>query len=199
MTEPNTGRGCNFEGCSRRHEARGYCRAHYEQSKSGKPLTQIRPRALKDRFWLYVDKSPDGCWEWKGTKTSDGYGRIFDSGKPFYAHRISWEFVNPPLIRSAELDHMCHNRACVNPAHLRESTRSLNNQNRRGAQSNSSTGVRGVYRTKCGKKYFAQARLNRKSHYLGAYETKDQAEAVVVAWRRKNMPHSLKDQLREAA
>jgi hypothetical protein len=37
------GRTCTFEGCSRPLVAKGYCSAHYRQSKKGKPLRPIRP------------------------------------------------------------------------------------------------------------------------------------------------------------
>ena len=37
-------RGCTFEGCDRRHKAHGWCEAHWDQLKKGKPLTPLLPK-----------------------------------------------------------------------------------------------------------------------------------------------------------
>jgi hypothetical protein len=34
---------CTFEGCGKPLLAKGYCSAHYRQSRKGKPLRPIRP------------------------------------------------------------------------------------------------------------------------------------------------------------
>lgn len=43
------------------------------------------------------------------------------------------------------VDHLCHNASCVNPMHLRLATPGQNMENRKGAHSNSRSGIRGVY------------------------------------------------------
>lgn len=81
-------------------------------------MTQI-PEQLAERFWSLVTypNGQDGCWEWIGSKT-EGYGRIYvDSRHAIRAHRFAYEFVIGP-IPTPELDHLCRNRGCVNPAHL---------------------------------------------------------------------------------
>lgn len=78
---------------------------------------------LTDRFWSKVDKSePDGCWPWTAG-TSQGYGRFhLNEGVGKYrsvpAHRLSYEALVGPIPDGLQLDHLCRNRACVNPAHL---------------------------------------------------------------------------------
>lgn len=66
------------------------------------------------RFWKLVEKglAVDDCWEWKGGK-SNGYGAI-----TLLAHRLSYELLKQPITEGLVLDHLCRNRACVNPAHL---------------------------------------------------------------------------------
>lgn len=78
------------------------------------------PRA--DRLWYRVDKSggPDACWPWLGA-TSNGYG-VLTGGRRgstnLGAHRLSYELANGAIPDGLQIDHLCRNRACVNPAHL---------------------------------------------------------------------------------
>ena len=75
-----------------------------------------RKKHLKD-FWSKVVKKK-GCWEWKGTVDKPGYSIIFICGKSTKAHRFSWELHNGKIPDGLTIDHLCRNRACVNPAHL---------------------------------------------------------------------------------
>jgi hypothetical protein len=58
------------------------------------------------------------CWEWVGTKTSAGYGQLRVNGKVQYVHRISYELFVGIIPNDLEIDHLCRNRACMNPDHL---------------------------------------------------------------------------------
>lgn len=59
-----------------------------------------------------VDDAP--CWTWAGKLMKNGYGAYRDK----VAHRQVYEQVAGPIADSCELDHLCRNRRCVNPAHL---------------------------------------------------------------------------------
>ena len=78
-------------------------------------------RALPD--WVRFAETPDGCWHWQGALSDRGYARIGTRlanrlGLSQYAYRALWVVLNGPVPDGLELDHLCRNRACVNPDHL---------------------------------------------------------------------------------
>ena len=75
------------------------------------------------RLWRRVERGP-GCWTWSGSHSADGYARWcvgpYD-GAPVYhlrCHRLIYELVRGPIPDHLVTDHLCRNRACVNPWHL---------------------------------------------------------------------------------
>lgn len=79
---------------------------------------------LLQRFWDKVEFTTD-CWEWKARTDRDGYGRFRHFEKQVFAHRFSlslYEKLNSDLV----VDHICNNKKCVNPAHLRQVTSKVN-------------------------------------------------------------------------
>lgn len=69
------------------------------------------------KFMKRVQKIENGCWIWTGAKTSKGYGEFW-AGEAICAHRFSYECFNGPIPEDLELDHLCENPSCCNPAHL---------------------------------------------------------------------------------
>jgi hypothetical protein len=79
-------------------------------------------RYLTDRTLIGDDES---CWPWLLSAGSHGYGQGYWQGRQELAHVLWWEVYHgsvPNRGRDPEqntLDHVCHNRECVNPYHLR--------------------------------------------------------------------------------
>ena len=131
-----------------------------------------------------------GCWIWLGAKNDGGYGQIWVNRKARYAHRVCYEFLTGSTIPSGlYLDHRCRNTLCVNPDHLRVVTNKQNQEHRAGAQSNSSTGIRGVsYRKQDG---LWDARVGHHGErHSRTFRTREEAEAQVIAWRMEFFTHN---------
>lgn len=102
---------------------------------------------VEQRFWHKVDKrGPDECWLWLGVRSSDKYGNktygqlwvptspdMRAQGRMAKAHRISYALAHDGAISDElQIDHLCLNKGCVNPAHLELVTQAENM--RRGPQ-----------------------------------------------------------------
>lgn len=90
----------------------------------------VKPRPAVDRFAEYVALAPSGCLQWLGGVTETGYGVFFVAKTPrkkfARAHRWSYEYHVGPIPTGLVLDHLCRNRACVNPDHLEPVTQQVN-------------------------------------------------------------------------
>lgn len=84
------------------------------------------PDRDRRRFEKLIVRGPE-CWEWLGYRSSEGYGVITMARKQRLAHRLSYEFNIGPIPDGLDLDHLCRNRGCVNPAHLEPVTPRVNN------------------------------------------------------------------------
>lgn len=58
------------------------------------------------------------CWEWTGWLTPKGYGQITRTKKTMLVHRYVYELAIGDIPKGLQLDHLCRNRKCCNPAHL---------------------------------------------------------------------------------
>lgn len=81
---------------------------------------------VRARVYAKISVRDDGCWEWTGHRNSKGYGRYqFTGGRTLGAHRMVYAYHHGNL-PNMDLDHLCRNRACCNPAHLEPVTKRTN-------------------------------------------------------------------------
>lgn len=87
------------------------------------------------RFTSKVTVEPNGCWRWTAsTKGPTGYGQFSLNGRPRLAHRVAYEMFIGPIPDGLQIDHLCRNRWCVNPAHLEPVTNQENGRRGRAVR-----------------------------------------------------------------
>jgi HNH endonuclease len=84
----------------------------------------VLPERFKEKVFPDIVRS---CWVWFAGVDKDGYGKyVFrKNGRRHYvrAHRYCWTIFHGPIPDGLQLDHLCKNPRCVNPAHLELVTR----------------------------------------------------------------------------
>ena len=80
----------------------------------------IKPWPMIDRFSENLARDVvRGCWLWTGYVNDGGYAIMAGGpGKHARAHRFAYEHFVGPIPADLTIDHLCRNRACVNPKHL---------------------------------------------------------------------------------
>lgn len=134
----------------------------------------------EERFWLKVKKS-EACWEWTAFKNHHGYGRFTPiQGNGMQAHRYSFILANGDIPAGLFVDHICRNKGCVRPDHLRLATPAENTEHQNGHR-DSRSGRRGVaYHTRSGK-WLAKATKGGVTYTAGLH---DDVEVAAEAARQ---------------
>lgn len=166
-----------------------------------KPHTKNQPDAggrlwwssLKDRLLIRRTINPEtNCWEWTGSKTKDGYGRMHTESGPRFVHRVAYEIFVGPIPEGMKVLHACDNPCCLNPEHLRVGTvrDNITDMTRKGRAawmndkpySNNSTGIMGVsFRNG---RYVARFKCNGKNAHIGQFDTAEEARDAYLKAKR---------------
>lgn len=146
-------------------------------------MTKRIPGTPIERLWGRVKKT-NSCWLWQGCRDPEGYGRIQVNGRSAYAHRLAWADRNGQIPDGMMLDHQCRTRHCVRPDHLKVVTNKLNSENLGLSKSNRS-GFRGVSWYSRDQKWKGQVRHFGRIHFVGTFDSPEEAHEAVVARRNE--------------
>lgn len=121
-----------------------------------------------------------------GGLNDNGYIKIGINYRMYRAHRLAWLYMTGEWPKD-QVDHINGIRTDNRWLNLREASSSMNNQNKRGPQSNNKSGYLGVSWSKHSKKWVAFIKSNGRQRSLGLFETPELAyEAYLCAKRSEH-------------
>lgn len=89
------------------------------------------PQSAVEKILVNYEVVKD-CWEWKGKKDKDGYGRLRVGGRiTIRTNRAAWIVANGEIPNGKMICHKCDNPCCINPDHLYVGTAKDNATDRR--------------------------------------------------------------------
>lgn len=109
--------------------------AQYSPRPTGFCYTGNMSRAelarLIDKLVPLIEREGE-CFLWRGGTNNIGYAKVWWEKKHWLVHRLVYERFVAPISKGLEIDHLCHNRACIRVDHL-EAVTHQENQRRAAA------------------------------------------------------------------
>ena len=124
------------------------------------------------------------------------YLRFNAYNKQHPAHRFIYTHVHGPIPPDSQIDHINGDGLDNRLENLRRVTQSENQQNRQGAQKNSTTKVRGVFWHAAKRRYLVKLKINKKQIYVGYFDDIDLARiayAKAAAMHHTHNPLAAKE------
>lgn len=140
--------------------------------------------------WLKMASNPynSHAGQRAGRKAHRDYRTITIENKRYLEHRLAWFYMTGAWPQD-EIDHKNGIRSDNRWDNLRDATRAINMQNRRGPDKDSLTGILGV--TQVGQRWRAQIVINGKTKNLGSFDTPEEASNAYIKAKRKSHPGGL--------
>lgn len=105
-----------------------------ENQRRNDIMLRIQERVEVIDTGFILDNKPSPCHLWtgpdSGTGRGGGYGRMSLGGQTVAVHLVVFTHYYGYIPGKKQVDHLCNNRLCCNPAHL-ELVSHLTNQKRR--------------------------------------------------------------------
>jgi hypothetical protein len=167
----------------------GFCHCGCGEKTNIIPQNHTKNGYVKGEYYKYIKyhnrrKSPveyivneeTDCWEWQRAKNNKGYGHFLNKErKTILAHRFYYEKYKGFIPQGFELDHICHNPGCVNPEHLRLTTKAKNCMNKNKGLGKGSSKYKGVFWHSLAKKWQAGIGCYGEAFYLGLFLVEEDA------------------------
>jgi hypothetical protein len=168
------------------YEVREEITAIFLKTKDGKTIetlidTEYLPKLQNIKFRAYYEKNNGEYYAIASVKTD----KAKSGWTTLQLHRL---IMDTP--KNLTVDHINHDTLDNRKSNLRNITHAQNCQNKKGAQGNSKSGIRGVHKHSKNNRWVAQLGAPGKKIYLGSFVSKEEAEKAVIEARKELMPYA---------